>query len=234
MTASVFAQYEIKKIEQAISELSNDKTSDKTFKIVDLLSAEEVTILAGMKIKSGDINRGHFFTKSCDPDRFKSFLQVMENYSEMQEIVSPLLQKLCHNLSNVPNSTMFEIGLLSPENATTYNIIGWHLDVLSACRGEDLLEGKKIYRVLINLKGEGTIFTEVNTEERSKFLDCFCKDRRGSLPGTLDLIETIIPKNDRFQLKPGQAAVFKVDATIHTRPNTFEDRLFMIFNLERK
>ncbi len=199
-------------LEQAKNQLSETKT----YQIFDVLSPEEIKTLSTVKGSSVGI---YDLNERCDIEHFKAFAKAMCDGSQINKKIVPILQKLCKNLSTIPNTTMVTPSILV-QNKKCDTPTYWHIDQPYQCNKFVVPNDHADYRVLVNLQGEGTIFTELDSHQRGKFIDCMCQYPMFRNHDMVKFVQEAMPTGREQQLKPGQAVVFAMAEAVHTRPDT--------------
>lgn len=213
--------------EQAKNQLSETKT----YQIFDVLSDEDKKNLQGMHLKHG----GYPFGSNCNIQDFEACLAEMGNDTQSVKKIAPVLQKLCTKLSSISNTkTIFpQCGIAVEDEVNNFNNrVAWHVDIpQEICKEQnrDSIKHLHLYKVLVNLQGTGTLFTELKSQQKPNFLNCFCKDDSGQNQDVVKSIQSMLKNNQQDQLEFGEAVIFDMKNAVHSRPETTKNRALMSF-----
>lgn len=220
-------------LEEAKSRLS-DTVTYQTF---DMLSQTDKDILRKMQIKYREQTLGY----NCNTKDFENYLAFMENDAQSIKEIAPILQKIYTRLSKIPNTTtMFELcEIVAEDELNNFNRrTAWHIDIAQeSCKhrfNENLqhnetLQNVDLYKVLVNLGGQGTVLTQIKSEQESNFKDLYCKDHAGGDRAIVESIRDMLKNNHQDHLEFGQAVIFDMKRAIHKRPETIEKRARISF-----
>jgi hypothetical protein len=211
-------------LEQARNQLSETKTYQK----FDILSDEDKNTLKSMHVKYGE----YAFNSGCNIQEFEACLTKMDNDAESVQKIAPILQKTCTKLSAIAD-IYTKSGIVAEDKATNFNHrVAWHIDISEeVCKFENRVSTKHLdmYKVLVNLQGTGTLFTELESQQKANFFDCYCKDDRGQDQDIVKSVQNMLKNNHQDQLECGEAVIFKMKHAVHSRPKTTENRAFLAF-----
>ncbi len=224
---------------QAHDQVSHSETGfeDKPYKFFDVLSKEEVKILAAIKVASGQIKNRHYVpTRYPQRIDFEGFLQDVENVDAIKSHVMPIILKIYDKVLEkqraiFPHLRMNREGFIFVENEHTPTVDGWHIDApYRECNIPNKVATAS-HRVIVPILGEGTVFTDHNLDE---FLKIYCEDYLNYNLRITQALEDSIPFDSRYYLESGQAAIFDKNLAIHRRPLIKQPRIFMIFDFNKK
>jgi len=204
-----------KAFEMNLDEAKNQLSDTKTFQFFDVLSLEEVQALDTMKIEFTELSKRHFF-KDCKRNNFEDFLQSANNDQQTQEIITPVLQRLCINLSSMSGATIERSNAIIVDKKRTHDVRHWHIDDKKG-------DVQKWFRVIVNLQGEGTLFATFNRNKNIEFIQSWSGEN-----------QNMVAKEDVRQLQPGQAVVFDHATALHSRPETIAPRALMVIDFKSK
>jgi hypothetical protein len=196
-----------------LDQARNQLSDTNSFQIFDVLSQEEIQMLDTMKIEF-ESNPQRYFFNDCKKENFEGFLQSGGNSQQAQEIIAPILQKVCSNLSNMLGAIILNYNPIAiiVDRKRKLSARYWHIDHPS----RDDKDETTFFRVIVDLQGEGTLFAEYNIDQAVKFNENpFCRE---------------VEKGDVRQLKSGQAVVFDTSKALHSPPEIIAPRALMILD----
>ncbi len=219
-------------------QVKNKLSQDAPYQFFDILSEEEITTLAAMKVKSDKFEGVHYFTKTTKNRDLEGFLQDIENVHLVKDAVMPIIFKIYQRILQkqqemIPDKKIMHYSCIVVENEESFVDVGWHIDnAIQRCNlSIDEIE-KASHRIMVPLFGKGTMFARNSADDQ--FLNMFCPDYACNNPEIIKAIHATIKPEDCDYLRVGQGVILDRNRAVHMRPLTKEPRALMIVDFQKK